>query len=622
MSRRIRLALLIGITLSGIIILIYLISWSFLMSRFTAIEREDVRKNASRIQNAVYEDFEGLSQLVPEWAKQNVTYDFMKNRDVRFIFPVIQDATFDRLRLNYLIIMASNGEIVFSKHFNRAAKKEQPIPLEFLAQLRKMKLTSRFQSGDSRFFGIVKLGNTPVVIAACPVLKSDGTGPALGMMILGRYFDRLEIDHLQKLTGFPVKMMFPAGQDTGFWRDKTHKRQIVVQELSNRRIAGFFKCDDIYGKPAFIIETISLRLFVQQGRTAMYYFLFWLFVIALFFGVAVYFLLDHLILSKKGQQETEERFRTFANGAFEGIILINITTKRIMESNPSFRKMLGYTAETLKHLSFGDLVARDIDLDGYFQKTIDEKHCMINEATLIRSDRTPLDVEISLTSIAGNGAGVIFGIVLDISERKKAEDLLRKNYLKLQSTLDNTVTAIATLAEKRDPYTAGHQKRVAELAVAIGRDMGFSDEQLEGLQVAGLLHDIGKIYVPAEILSKPGRLSPLEFNIVQTHSQVAYDILKDIPFERPIAQIVLNHHERMNGTGYPNGISGDAIPMESRILAVADVVEAIAFHRPYRPALGIAAAVEEITKFKGVQYDPDVVDACCKIVLETNFHFE
>ncbi len=169
----------------------------------------------------------------------------------------------------------------------------------------------------------------------------------------------------------------------------------------------------------------------------------------------------------------------------------------------------------------------------------------------------------------------------------------------------------------RDPYTAGHQKRVTDLACAIAEEMSLSKEQIEGLQMAGLIHDVGKILVPAEILSKPGRLTEIDFSMIETHPKVGYDILKTIEFPYPVAQIVIQHHERMDGSGYPAGLTGKEILLEARILAVADVVEAIASHRPYRPALGQDKAIEEISQNRGVLYDPKAVDACLK-VLSTN----
>jgi len=223
--------------------------------------------------------------------------------------------------------------------------------------------------------------------------------------------------------------------------------------------------------------------------------------------------------------------------------------------------------------------------------------------------------------LQGNVAGAIESI-RDIIYRKRAEKELEQSYEKLQVTLDGTINALVATTEWRDPYTAGHQQRVARLACAIAEDMNLSEEQIREIHMSALIHDIGKINVPAEILSKPGQLSEFEFKIIQTHSQVGYDILKEIEFSWPIAQIVLQHHERMNGSGYPQGLKGEEILPEARILAVADVVEAMSSHRPYRPALSTGKALEEISRNKGILYDPDVVDACVRVLTKKGFTFK
>ena len=202
-----------------------------------------------------------------------------------------------------------------------------------------------------------------------------------------------------------------------------------------------------------------------------------------------------------------------------------------------------------------------------------------------------------------------------------AEDSLKQSYGKLQKTLQGIVKALATAVELRDPYTAGHQQKVACLAGAMAREMGLAEAQIEGLSVAGALHDIGKINVPAEILSKPGKLSGIEFAIIKSHAQVGFAILRGIDFPWPVAAAIVQHHERMDGSGYPFGLSGPDIILEARILAVADVVEAMASHRPYRPALGIEKALEEISRNRGLLYDSEAVDACVRLFTEKGFAF-
>ena len=185
--------------------------------------------------------------------------------------------------------------------------------------------------------------------------------------------------------------------------------------------------------------------------------------------------------------------------------------------------------------------------------------------------------------------------------------------------IDDTIRAMAMIVEQRDPYTAGHQERVANLSVAIAQDLNLSEEQISGIRMAGMIHDIGKMKVPAEILSKPTKLSHIEFDLIKSHAETGYRILETIAFPYPVAKIAYQHHERINGSGYPQGLKGDEILIEARILAVADVVEAMASHRPYRPALGIDAALKEIEKNRGIFYDNTIADACLRLFREKSF---
>ena len=207
-------------------------------------------------------------------------------------------------------------------------------------------------------------------------------------------------------------------------------------------------------------------------------------------------------------------------------------------------------------------------------------------------------------------------------ERQRAEEKLRRSYEKLQRALEGTVHTLVAAIEMRDPYTAGHQRRVTQLACAIAHEMGLPEERVEGIRMAGLIHDIGKMNIPAEILSKPGLLSDLEYSLIKNHAQVGHDVLKEMDFPWPLAQIVLQHHERMDGSGYPQGLAGEDIILEARILAVTDVVEAMASQRPYRPSVGLDKALEEISQNRSVLYDPEVVDACLKVFAEERFEFE
>jgi PAS domain S-box-containing protein len=239
------------------------------------------------------------------------------------------------------------------------------------------------------------------------------------------------------------------------------------------------------------------------------------------------------------------------------------------------------------------------------------KYCMNNGELF--------DAEVSLNRVIVGDEAFLQAVIRDITDRKKSEEKLEHTLQNLQKTMAGTIQVIAHVVETRDAYTAGHQRRVADLASSIAVEMQLHPDIIEGIRMAGVIHDIGKISVPAEILSKPGELRQKEFELIKDHPQTGYDILKDVEFPWPIADMILQHHERMNGSGYPQGLKGDQILLEARIIALSDVVEAIASHRPYRPARGIDAALEEIEKNRGVLYDENVVSVCLRLFREKGY---
>ena len=205
--------------------------------------------------------------------------------------------------------------------------------------------------------------------------------------------------------------------------------------------------------------------------------------------------------------------------------------------------------------------------------------------------------------------------------RKRVQHQLQESLENLKRTIGGTVLSIARTVEQRDPYTSGHQQRVAELCKAIGLELGLSEDRIEGLFIASVIHDIGKVSLPAEILSKPSQLNSIEISLIQCHAQSGFDILKSVEFPWPVAQIVLQHHERLDGSGYPQGLAGADILLEARIVGVADVVETMSSHRPYRPSRGLDSALEEISAQRGILYDRDAVDACLALMQEGRFAF-
>jgi PAS domain S-box-containing protein/putative nucleotidyltransferase with HDIG domain len=303
-------------------------------------------------------------------------------------------------------------------------------------------------------------------------------------------------------------------------------------------------------------------------------------------------------------------------------IIVHDLEGKCVYANEYACQFYGYNQEELFGMSLDKLNAPEQAATVKMKiAELTEKSQLTFESVHIRKDKAPAPVEISSHIIESGGRKLIVSAIRDISERKRTAEELRQTSLRLQRAIEGAINAVALTTEIRDPYTAGHQHRVAKLACSIGRELGLSEKQIEGVRVAGTLHDIGKIYVPAEILSRPGRLRQNEINLIKDHAQVGYDLLSTIEFPWPVAQIVLQHHERINGSGYPFGLSGDEILIEAKIMSVADVVEAMASHRPYRPALSIEEALLEILQQRGVLYAPEAVDACIKVFTQKGFTF-
>ncbi|MCL5958602.1 MAG: PAS domain S-box protein, partial [Chloroflexi bacterium] len=322
------------------------------------------------------------------------------------------------------------------------------------------------------------------------------------------------------------------------------------------------------------------------------------------------------------RKQAEELFRTLSNSSPIGIYIVQ--DGKFQFANPQFQECTGRRKEELLGTDSTKLVAPD------FRDSVRK-----NAISMLKGERSnPYEFQMysksgqtrwimeTVAPIQYQGRRAVLGNFMDITNWKQAEENLKQSLEKLRKTLEGTIQAMALTVEMRDPYTAGHQRRVANLACAIAREMQLSREQVDITYLATVVHDIGKICVPAEILSKPGRISDIEFGLIKAHSQVGYDILKTIEFPWPIAEIVLQHHERMDGSGYPSGLMGRESHLEARILGVADVVEAMASHRPYRPALGIEIALQEISHNSGTLYDPEVVDACLRLLREKGFRLE
>ncbi len=323
-------------------------------------------------------------------------------------------------------------------------------------------------------------------------------------------------------------------------------------------------------------------------------------------------------------RESQDRFRILVDNMLDAAVIVDPEGKTLF-ANKAAADLLGIRSPELGiGMNVGDFIHPD------WRKTVIKSYLMtkkghdriLTEYKIITPGGEEKDVEGLGTNIIFKGVPAYIATLRDITERKKAERQIRDGIVRLNENLEETVISLASAFEMKDPYTAGHQRRVTEIVSAIALEMDFDQERYKGLRLASLVHDIGKINVPAEILSKPGALTGPEFELIRTHAEAGYDILKKIHFPWPISKMVLQHHERMDGSGYPNGLSGEEILLEARIIAVADVVEAMATHRPYRASLGVGFALEEIEANRGKLYDKGVADVCLKLFRTGKFRLE
>ena len=308
-------------------------------------------------------------------------------------------------------------------------------------------------------------------------------------------------------------------------------------------------------------------------------------------------------------RESEQRFRAVFDNAGDGILLVDTETRKLYSGNEMICRMLGYSPEELK-----DLGVRDIHPEKDLPYVIEQLEKRSREETTLamdipvkRRDGTVFYCDINSAPMNVAGKSYLLRIFRDITERKKAQQRLEGAFIDLTETVSRTM-------EARDPHTSGHQRRVAELARLVGEKLGLSADRLQGLYVGALLHDIGKIWVPESILAKPGKLSDEEWSLVQVHTRRGHEILKDNVLPWPVADMALHHQERLDGSGYPDGLSGDELSLEVRILGVCDVAEAMTSHRPYRPARNREEVLAEIKGGKGTKYDPGVVDAMLEMI--------
>jgi PAS domain S-box-containing protein len=402
--------------------------------------------------------------------------------------------------------------------------------------------------------------------------------------------EKIEKIKKEDILGKSVLKVFPAVKDSGLFKVfqevwKTGKpQQHLLSLYQDQRITGWRE-NYIYRLPSGEI-------------------------------VAVYDDITDRRLAEKELKESEEKYRTVFENTGTAMIIIE-EDMTISVANRQVEQLSGYSKEEIENkMKWTELVIPE-DLE-----KMKEYHLLRRK----EKESTPTSYEFSLRDKLGEIKNIWLNVGMIPGTKKSVASLTditaRKTYEgKLKKSIEDVIYTIGKITETRDPYTSGHQLKVSKLSTAIAQEMKLPQDKIEGIRIASLVHDIGKISIPSEILSKPSKLSEIEYRLIKNHSQIGHDILKSIEFYWPIAQIVLQHQERLNGSGYPQGLKGDDTLLEAKIIAVADVIEAMSSHRPYRPALGINKALEEISINRGILYVPEVVDACIKLFKEKDFKF-
>jgi PAS domain S-box-containing protein/putative nucleotidyltransferase with HDIG domain len=319
-------------------------------------------------------------------------------------------------------------------------------------------------------------------------------------------------------------------------------------------------------------------------------------------------------------RESEERYRNLFEDSKDGVIIWTAEGK-ILGVNQAVLEIFGSDTEEMIGSEISEIYT-DANDHTVFQGILDRDGAVRgHELRLNKRNGAVMDCLLTATIRRGKNGAILGyqGIVRDVTDLKRNENELKRTLETLHRSIGAITLTLSTVVESRDPYTAGHQKRVANLSRAIAQEMDLSPDQCDAVRMAGTLHDIGKIAIPSEILSSPAKLTDKAYEIIKDHPQTGYDILREIEFPWPVAEIVLQHHERMDGSGYPKGLRGNGIMLEARIVAAADVVESISSHRPYRPARGLDTALDEIVRNSGTFYDSDVVTACVRLFREKNY---
>ena len=528
---------------------------------------------------------ETVGQLIYDLG--NKQWDIPKLRELlENILP--QKTTFDNYEVEQdFATIGRRVMLLNARQIERASGKERIILLAIEDITERKRLENILTDSEELYKGVFKTASDGIVLLEKREGKITHTNPAAEKML--GYSTKDSIGNKLSDIGIMINM----GDFQAIMQNLNKNGIINYTDVSIKTKSGQYIDTDVYlvDKTKLVqcnIRDISKRKEIESQKKA----------------------------ALESLRESEERYKALFDRSLDFVYSLDFEGCFI-DANAATLNRLGYTSEEIHSLNFTSLLSEDqLPLAVKVIREIRETGIQMNllEFRLRCKGGTHIYMETHGSAVMSNGIPVaIQAIARDITERKLAEAKLQQTLYSLKNAVGATIQVMVSAVEMKDPYTAGHQLRTADLAGAIATEMGLAQEKIDGIHMAGSIHDIGKLSIPAEILSKPTKLTNIEFSLIKEHVRSGYEMLKNVESPWLLAQIVYQHHERMDGSGYPRNLKGDEIIMEARIMAVADVVEAMASHRPYRPALGIDATMEEIEKNRGILYDVAVADACLRL---------
>ncbi len=731
MTLRKKTLFLIGLTLIGLMVTVYITSVTILISSFDELEKQDTYLHVERVRRALSNNLANLNSKAADWAVWDDTYHFIDDTNDAYVKSNLVPSAFTELRLNLILFINSSGRIVFGRGFDLKNKKSTPIPESLMEHLSPMSPLLQHPNIESTLMGIILLPEDPLIIVSRPILTSEHKGPIRGTLIFGRYLDAAEIKRLSQITQlsftvhpFKEAQMLPDFQIVS--SALSEKAPIYARPLSADTIVGYTILSDIYKKPALLLRVHLPRNIYQQSQRTTRYLIFSLLAAGLVFGVMTLLLLEKLVLARlahlsatinsigksanlsarvsllgrdelsslagavnrmlealensqhelrKAHDELEIRVQERTaelikanekihrqlhrldalravdmaiNASMDLRVTLNVILDKVvtqMGADAAVILLLNPHMQTLEYASSRGLRANTLRHtflllgEGHAGRAATERRIVSipNLANADSSSRAPLLVDDAFITYYGVpliAKGHVKGVLeiffrtpfnperewLDFLDTLAAQaaiaidnaamfDELQRSNVELVGAYNTTLEGWSCALDLRDKETKGHSQRVTNMTLRLAREMGFRDSELVHIRRGALLHDIGKIGIPDNILFKPGPLTDEEWEIMRKHPVYAYELLSPISFLRPALDIPYCHHEKWDGTGYPRGLKGDQIPLAARIFTVVDVWESLLYDRPNRPACPEEKAREHIRSLAGTHFDPKVVKA-------------